>query len=884
MQIYIRFVLCGCFLVTIAYGQEPSTQTQDQTSLVLEGDFHPLKPADTTSPRDTLRGFIKDVDQLYAEWKGAGALESARGYQTYSRALSALDFSTTPGSNSRFVQEQRILMLREILNRLDLPPDSQIPGDEEVAEGEISEWTVPNTSITIQFIKQGPRRGEFLFSDDTVERLDRLYRTIKDLPYRPGGSPGIYESYLESKRSDFSLESEVRNRLRPVDMSSPRSTLDGFLDSINRAFAIVMEADTALNSNPPTMTKAEAREREVVAKNLLDRAIATMDLSEIPQALEDGIGIERVLQLKEIFDRMNFPPIDVIPNAEMVEQMKLSQVDLGVRRPIRWRFPNTALEIVEILEGEHQGSFRFSAETVRDLDDYYQEVRNLPYRRDYSQIALEYPSPEVSKGFYEYYISTPGNLIPRSTFMGSLVVRLPSSLKSMYHGQTVWQWIFLVLITVATVLISCSVWIVCRRVSLRRSSPWDQWLNMAPPLLTAGCIFVAMDIFDNGLNLTGSVLHAVITSGSAFVIILAALVAFRFCRVIAETVIALPQISDESINASLLRLSSTLIGMGLFAWILVSGLNNLGIDMIPLIAGLGVGGLAVALAARSTVENIIGSLMIFWDGPYKVGQRIKVLGHDGVVEAIGLRSTKIRLRTGHLTSIPNEKMASAEIENIGRRPYIRRLLNLNITYDTPPQKISRAIDICHEILAVPESTASDQSFHSSDISPVTEPHPNEAINQPEFPPRVYFSELNADSLNLLVIYWYHPAEYWDYLQHATWINMQIMERFETEGIDFAFPTQTLQLVGDDKRRLTIDQRWESEEGNQTPNALAAQAAFEAQTVQDQNASASNEVRPEPNSKPVEEVLEDVHGELTDAPIEDEVMHGDEDSGRVGDVP
>ena len=66
--------------------------------------------------------------------------------------------------------------------------------------------------------------------------------------------------------------------------------------------------------------------------------------------------------------------------------------------------------------------------------------------------------------------------------------------------------------------------------------------------------------------------------------------------------------------------------MGLFAWILVGGLNNLGFDIIPLIAGLGVGGLAVALAARSTVENIIGSLMIFWDGPYKVGQRIKVLG------------------------------------------------------------------------------------------------------------------------------------------------------------------------------------------------------------------------------------------------------------------
>ena len=301
-----------------------------------------------------------------------------------------------------------------------------------------------------------------------------------------------------------------------------------------------------------------------------------------------------------------------------------------------------------------------------------------------------------------------------------------------------------------------------------------------------------------------------------------------------------------------------------------------------------IGGLAVALAARSTVENIIGSFMIFWDGPYKVGQRIKVLGHDGVVEAIGLRSTKIRLLTGHLTSIPNEKMASAEIENIGRRPYIRRLLNVNITYDTPPKKINRAIEICREILAVPESTEPDpphSSDEARDAEPSSEglerePHPNDAINQPEFPPRVYFSELNTDSLNLLVIYWYHPAEHWDYLQHATWINMQIMERFEAEGIDFAFPTQTLHLAGDDKRRLTIDQRWESEESNLSPNALVAQAAaFGAQSVLAQQAAASDAVRPEPNPEPIEEV----EGELTDAPIEDDVLHGDEDGGRDGDV-
>ncbi|MCP3877137.1 MAG: mechanosensitive ion channel [Sulfitobacter sp.] len=81
------------------------------------------------------------------------------------------------------------------------------------------------------------------------------------------------------------------------------------------------------------------------------------------------------------------------------------------------------------------------------------------------------------------------------------------------------------------------------------------------------------------------------------------------------------------------------------------------------------------MAARPTIANIIGSFMIFANKPYRVGQRVNVLGQNGTVESIGLRSTKIRLRTGHLTTIPNEKMASVEIENIGQRPCIRRVSN-----------------------------------------------------------------------------------------------------------------------------------------------------------------------------------------------------------------
>ncbi len=90
-------------------------------------------------------------------------------------------------------------------------------------------------------------------------------------------------------------------------------------------------------------------------------------------------------------------------------------------------------------------------------------------------------------------------------------------------------------------------------------------------------------------------------------------------------------------------------------------------------------------------------------------------------------------------------------------------------------------------------------------------HPNRSINQPDFEPQVSFNEFNADSLNIVVFYWYHPPDYWKYLNHASWINTRIMERFNAEGIDFAFPTQTLHLAGDDKRPLEVGQRAVSRE-------------------------------------------------------------------------
>lgn len=200
-----------------------------------------------------------------------------------------------------------------------------------------------------------------------------------------------------------------------------------------------------------------------------------------------------------------------------------------------------------------------------------------------------------------------------------------------------------------------------------------------------------------------------------------------------------------------------------------------GKEITSILAGLGIGGLAFALAAQDTIKNFFGSMVLLSDKPFEIGDRINVDGYDGPVEAVGLRSTRIRTLDGHLVTIPNGELANKSIWNIAKRPYIRRLFNITITYDTPPEKVREAKAIIEDILANHEGMSAD------------------------FPPRCYFNDFLDASLNLICIYWYHPPAYWDFLAFTESVNLQILERFNAAGIDFAFPTQTLHLAGDASR-------------------------------------------------------------------------------------
>jgi MscS family membrane protein len=193
------------------------------------------------------------------------------------------------------------------------------------------------------------------------------------------------------------------------------------------------------------------------------------------------------------------------------------------------------------------------------------------------------------------------------------------------------------------------------------------------------------------------------------------------------------------------------------------------------LAGLGAGGLAIGLAAQDTIKNLFGSVMIFADRPFELGDRIVVDGHDGPVEAVGFRSTRIRTLDGHLVTIPNGEMASRTIHNIGKRPYIRRVMDIRVASDTPFEKVQRGLEILRQLLTDHEGM------------------------EEGFPPRVFLHDFLETALNIRAIYWYHPPAYWDFCDFSERLNLQIVQKFRAEGIRFALPSQRLVVAGDSEK-------------------------------------------------------------------------------------
>lgn len=224
--------------------------------------------------------------------------------------------------------------------------------------------------------------------------------------------------------------------------------------------------------------------------------------------------------------------------------------------------------------------------------------------------------------------------------------------------------------------------------------------------------------------------------------------------------------------------------------VVIAGLAALRSAHVPLTAFTILGGavaIGVGFGSQNLVSNFISGLIMLAERPVRIGERVLFGKYDGVIEDVGFRCTKLRTGTDHLVTIPNSALINDSIENIGRRRTIRRTMNLGITYDTPRTRVLETVEAIRGILAEPGVRER--------IHPI--------IGWDKFPPRVFFQDFSADSLNIQVVYWFAPANHWEYMEHAQLVNQRILEEFERLGVSFALPSRTVYLANDSARDLKM---------------------------------------------------------------------------------
>ena len=447
-------------------------------------------------------------------------------------------------------------------------------------------------------------------------------------------------------------------------------------------------------------------------------------------------------------------------------------------RPVRWRYPNTEIIIVEITEGPRQGQFLFSADSVSRIDEFYEKIRDLPYRTVDEAVTLYQRSPGKSEGFYETYISTPGYLIPQTSFLAGWLDDLPVWFHTLYGGQTLWQWFGLLFSVLIIILAAYASHRLVKRLAERLSPPLDEWLMALTPVVIATISALVVNLLDGDLRITGDLLTAVTTGGQTIVFAMAAWVVYVLSKAVAETIIATPRILTQSSEAALLRIGARAIGFLLGAWILIDGIRELGADLFPLLAGLGVVGLAVSLAAQSTIANYIGGLILFANKPVKVGDFCRY-GEDpssewmriGTVEEIGLISTRLRGLDRTVTSIPNAEFSNMHIVNLTMRDERLVRTTLQLRYETTPEQMRYVLAKLRELLLGHPMVTPD-------------------------PARVRFIGYGHYSKDVEIFAYLKCQEQNTFLAIQEDIFLRIEDIISDAGTGFAFPSQTAYLARD----------------------------------------------------------------------------------------
>jgi MscS family membrane protein len=376
-----------------------------------------------------------------------------------------------------------------------------------------------------------------------------------------------------------------------------------------------------------------------------------------------------------------------------------------------------------------------------------------------------------------YYSRRTAELIPALhkelyPFGTDTLLKLVPTHSKKYFGIHAWQYVgILILVVVSVFLHKLFTWIfdiLLSRVAMRLGHERIAHKFIRPVAIPFSLfvIFLLLIVFVPVLQLPFRTNYYVLLFIKALLPLFITIVFYKIADVVAYYLMKLAERTESTLDDQLVPLLRRIMKIfviimgGLFA------LQNLNFDVTALIAGLSIGGLAFALAAQDTIKNLFGSLMIFIDKPFQIGQWIKANEIDGEIEEVGFRSTRIRTFANSLITVPNGKLADMVIDNMGMRNYRRMQLTLNVEYGTSASKMKQFVEGLREIITNHPNTRKDNY-------------------------QVSFNNLSAYSYDVL-FYVYLSAPTWrDELALRQELIMSILHLAERLEIPFAFPTQKL---------------------------------------------------------------------------------------------
>ncbi|MDR2512133.1 MAG: mechanosensitive ion channel family protein [Bacteroidales bacterium] len=292
----------------------------------------------------------------------------------------------------------------------------------------------------------------------------------------------------------------------------------------------------------------------------------------------------------------------------------------------------------------------------------------------------------------------------------------------------------------------------------------DELLKALQSPVCFGILLFAFFIAEKRLIVPEKIQHSFTTAYQILTVLNITWLITRFVKTIFSTLVRKHSGKEKQVDARFYPLIRRTLLIVIWCVGIVMALNNAGISVSTLLATLGIGGLAFALAAQDTIKNIFGGVTIFSDRPFRIGDRIQINNIDGFVKDIGLRSTKIQTLDNRLVTMPNSQVSDAAVINVSSEPTRKVPMTLGLVYDTPPDKMKTALSILKDV--------------SQNISGVYE---KDIVAS--------FTDFAASSLNITFVYYIkHDANIYDTMNA---VNLYILSAFNENGLSFAFPTVTI---------------------------------------------------------------------------------------------